>query len=196
MLHFFGLGTDWVLPQGVVAAVVGMAARSSESTFEMTSQMELANTQTELAAALGVDRRQLPRWRLMGCPVPSRGPYDVQEIREWVMNSLQRSPILDDDPEIVSLRYQKLEAEVRLKTAKADLEELKTAKLKGMLVDVEFSIREVTRVILQMKQRMFQIPRAIAEELMNIPSAPETEKIVYDGIWQAFFELSEGKNSQ
>ena len=116
----------------------------------------------------------------MGAPVPHRGPYDVEPIREWLENNTTRTPAAKaaQGKDSQSLTTRKLAAEVRIKEAQADQEEAKRDKIRGSLITVAEAKREITSLMGQVKTYMLSIPRASADEILHLDSQAEAEAIL------------------
>lgn len=93
----------------------------------------MLTSQQQLADALGVSRWRLSYWKERGCTIPSCCPNDAESIERWARNNLQRSKFSTSEP-IEELKREALAAEVRCLTARADIEEAKTAKMRAELI--------------------------------------------------------------
>lgn len=169
---------------------------------EMTSSPSRVTTQQRLADALGVNIRQLSRWKRLGAPIRSTGPYDVVAVARWARENLERSKVgrdgSDSDTER-ELRDQKLEAQIRLLAAQADQEELRLGVLEGRLIPVADAVAEISGVVTRIKQSMFAMPRAHSPDFVLYGDQGDLE-----GAWMAvltreferFTERKEERNAQ
>lgn len=144
--------------------------------------MSAPQTQKELAGALGVAKQRLSEWKRLGCPIPSKGPYDVASVLAWVKVNLPKSklsmPIVSDagtGETQASIRLRKLVAETELKTPLAEQEKLKLAKMRGELIEVEAAQQKQTAILSEAVQMVFASIDAMATDLANA-SDPNEDK--------------------
>lgn len=131
-----------------------------------------AKTQTEVAKAVGRDKRIITRLVTdHGYGKGDDGLYDIAqaerllEMRKENFLAKTKSGTVSGEPEEVtgSLRQQ----EIRLKTAKADLEELKRDKERGRLIDINDAAQEVMGRELVFKKAFMILPRTLSPRLVG-----------------------------
>jgi len=149
----------------------------------------LLTSQQQLADALGVSRRRLSYWKERGCPIPSCGPYDPKSIERWARDKLQRSKFTTSEP-LEELKREALAAEVRCLEASADIEETKTAKMRGELIDRKEAERITRDIFARVERTIKTIPRMVAPSIASASSPAEVEDILSEAITVTLAHLS------
>ena len=133
-----------------------------------------------LAVEFGVTSRQVRNYERKG--MPKRGPnrYPLDECREWQQKFMESNGA---DP---SLR----DAEIRLKTAQAEAQELKLAAARRELLPTKLVGALWEKAIGAFKVRMLSIPRKSVMRLRGAKTDTAREKVLTGMICEALDELA------
>ena len=133
-----------------------------------------------LATERGVTSRQIRNYEHKGMPKAGPNKYPLDDCREWIdkfMESKGTNPTLRD-------------AEVRLKTAQAEVQELKLASARGELLPAKLVGALWEKAIGAFKVRMLSIPRKSIMKLRGVKTDTAREKVLTGMICEALDDLA------
>ena len=158
----------------------------------MTEKKELKSKQA-IAKFLGVSPRTIERWKEEGIIQSEGNPpkYDlaltVQSCIKHLSDKARGREKKKSDSENESA---KLEAEVRLKTAKAEIAELELKELKGELHRAKDVEDITTDHVLMIRSLLMGLPNKLAVDLAAASSAAEASERIKKEIYSILDELS------
>lgn len=133
-----------------------------------------------LASERGVTSRQIRNYERKGMPKAGPNKYPLDACREWIQKFSESGGA---DP---SLR----DAEVRLKTAQAEVQELKLASARGELLPAVLVGALWEKAIGAFKARMLSIPRKSVIRLRGVTGDTAREKLLTGMICEALDDLA------
>lgn len=104
-----------------------------------------------------ISRETLSGWAKKGAPKEKRGYWDIKKLVEWKFgegNIAQLSP-----------EARKLQADVKYREAKADMEEIKKLEKVGQYVSVDDVEKSLAELFIRIKQGLLFMGHRIATEL-------------------------------
>lgn len=157
----------------------------SATDSEFNKNISTAHTQEAVARSLGVSTRTVQYWARDGMPVNSDGTYDILKIQEWRMKKQGHGKKSD--------LSKKDQADLRFRTAKANLAEMDYKKKMGQLLDKDdVEAGRVERVIV-LKKKLLDMPRQLAPQLVG-QEIVKIEEILNLRIREAIEEFSQDQN--
>jgi predicted DNA-binding transcriptional regulator AlpA len=146
-----------------------------------------AKNQTELAIAIGVDRKTIQRWKKdESFPKPKTdGRWDIAEVRAWRGEDTEEE--LEAQDEDLPTKAQGEARRVWLQVAKLELE-LDTWR--GKWVELEVAKSEISAMVIKCKTLLLSIGDRIGPLLSGLEPAEASERI-NDEIRHALSQISE-----
>lgn len=130
-----------------------------------TEPPAIAKNLDELAAAVGISRRQLIRLRHRGLP-GGTGRYDVTEIRQWL--AARGGGDESDGNERTRLELERLRAEVSFRRRRAQLAKVALEEHRGELILLEDVERERVARILEVRQALETLGARVVPQLQGL----------------------------
>jgi phage terminase Nu1 subunit (DNA packaging protein) len=128
----------------------------------------------------GVTTRQVWNYLKKGLPQEARGKFDRVKAMAWWQEFRESG----------GKNTTLVQAETRLKTAQAQIQELKLAQARGELVPTPLIGKVWERVIGSFRSRMLSIPRKAIPRLRGISGDAAKEKILNGMVCEALDELA------
>lgn len=104
-----------------------------------------------------IHRDTLSDWAKRGAPKEKRGLWDLKKLIEWKYGT--------GDKQELSLESRKLQADVRYRETKADVEEIKKFEKVGQYVSVEDVEKNLVELFTRIKQGLLFLGHRIAAEM-------------------------------
>lgn len=150
-------------------------------------------TSEELAKVLRISKRtvqSLAQQGIITCrKVGTKNEYDlyvvVNEYFAYLAKKAERFSAPDNEEE--------LEAEIRLKRAKADMAELELEEIRGSLYAAEDVEKITNDLIWHIKSAVLSLPEMLAPELAGIDSAAEASEIIKKAVYDVLGKLADYK---
>ena len=108
-----------------------------------------------MAALTGVSEQTLTKWNNQGCPKHSTGWWDAKQVIEWRHGNGKKG----------NAEQRKLEADIRYREAKADMEEIKKKEMTGQYVAVDDIEKTLSETFTRIKQGLLFMGHRITTEL-------------------------------
>jgi|13_taG_2_1085334.scaffolds.fasta_scaffold00215_34 transcriptional regulator with XRE-family HTH domain len=149
---------------------------------EGTSVAKYAKNQTDLASAIGVDRKTIQRWRKdSSFPKPKAdGRYDITEVIRWKeYNNTRGGDLVSKESEQIKslvLANEKLELQLSI--------------LKGEYTKNSVIEDEMVRVVTEVKRQMMSMPSSLAPIVIG-QTLPEAERIIKEAVLETLKSLSD-----
>jgi phage terminase Nu1 subunit (DNA packaging protein) len=142
------------------------------------SGMEIVGVDV-IAQDFGVTTRQVRNYHKKGLPMVAPGRYDREKALAWW------EKFVEGNGNDTTLR----DAEIRLKTAQAEIHELKLAAARGEYLPANLVKKVWERAITSFRARMLAIPRRAVSRLKGTTGGVQREKILSDMVHEALNEL-------
>ena len=125
----------------------------------------------------------LRKWAMKGAPKVARGKWDVKALIAWKYDSE------------TSANQRKLNAEAKLKEAKASIEQIRLEVTKKKYVEAAQVTRDLNRLFASLKKSFTALGHRITTELnaMDPDMAITAGKVVGDTVREALEKLAAGK---
>ncbi|MBP2646280.1 MAG: hypothetical protein H6Q75_1720 [Firmicutes bacterium] len=132
----------------------------------------------------GISRETLSGWARKGAPKETRGYWDLKKLTEWKYGKQNN----DLSPEA-----RKLQADVRYREAKAEMEEMKKLEKVGQYVSVDDIEKALAEVFARIKQGLLFMGHRIATELnAQYPElALDAKRLVDEEVAKGLTQLAE-----
>jgi phage terminase Nu1 subunit (DNA packaging protein) len=173
-----------------------MTARKSKGKSKHKSRTYAKPRRRLVGIALIAERLHLTPRRIQqlageGLPRVTRGKYDVDEVLDWYIARLERQLAgeIDEDSE----RAKKENEELRLLSAKADLQELDLACKRRELVAIADVEKQMTDLVITTKARILTVPARVAPELLGEQSRVMVQAKIEKSLKEALSHLAEAK---
>lgn len=142
-----------------------------------------------IAERLRLTPRRIQQLAGEGLPRVTRGKYDVDAVLDWYIARLERQLArqTDEDGEI-ALREKE---EMRLLSAKADLQELDLASQRRELVSIADVEKEMTDLVITTKARILTVPARVAPEILGEQSRVMVQAKIEKSLKEALSHLAE-----
>ena len=140
----------------------------------------VVRTQTEVAQALGVDKRTVERWAGQGMPVTSEGNYDLMDIKAWRMTRRRYRNLGETEKDKWDIEYRK---------NKALLMKIEYEKTLGQLISREEVQKGRIARIIAVKRSFQALPTRLAG-VLAMKEPPEIETILYESICEIIDEFA------
>lgn len=140
--------------------------------------------QTELAKAIGVDRKTIWRWKQNSTfpEAKADGRYNVQEVVQW------RDENGETAGDLVSKESEQVKG-IQLQNEKLAIQ---IGILKGDYTPNSEITAQVTEMVLSAKRQLLALPASLAPQVVG-ESIAQAEKIIKDAINNSLKSLSENK---
>ena len=137
----------------------------------------------ETCAFFDVSDEALRKWAANGAPKVARGKWNIKELIAWKYNSE------------ASANQRKLNAEAKLKEAKASIELIRLEVTKKKYVEAAQVTKDLNRLFNSLKKSFAALGHRITMELnaMDPDIAITAGKVVDDTVQDALTKLAEGK---
>lgn len=149
---------------------------------EGTQVAKYAKNQTDLANAIGVDRKTIQRWRKDGSfpkPKPD-GRYDITEVIRWKeYNGSKGGDLVSKESEQIKslvLANEKLELQLGI---------LRGEYTKNTIIE-----EEIARVVQEAKRQMMSMPSSLAPLVVG-QNVAEAERIIKEAVLETLQSLSD-----
>lgn len=158
----------------------------------MAGKGETVN-QSGLARVFGVHRNTIAAWVRNGCPVVTEGgkkrgrdwAFDTAAVAQWREDLAKADAIGDTDHATTDeLERRKLAAETAVK-------EMDAATKRGELGSIEDFERQVENLVVEIRQKMLQVPARASKMVRGLDSEAEIKEILADEITQALTSLAD-----
>jgi phage terminase Nu1 subunit (DNA packaging protein) len=142
-----------------------------------------------IAERLHLTPRRIQQLVGEGLPRVTRGKYDVDAVLDWYIARLERQLAgeIDADGE----RAKKDNEELRLLSAKADLQELDLASKRRELVAIADVEKQMTDLVVTTKARILTVPARVAPELIGEQSRVMVQAKIEKSLKEALSHLAE-----
>ena len=124
-------------------------------------------------------------WTGRGCPRNADGSYNLSAVVQWRIDEIKA--------EASAPGADKQDADLRFRTAKATLAELKVAVEEGRLVPAAEATKWLGKAVEAAKQRLLALPTQTAPILTNKVNAREIEDVLRDRLTQIIADLANAK---
>ena len=142
-----------------------------------------------IAERLHLTPRRIQQLVGEGLPRVTRGKYDVDEVLDWYIARLERQLAGEIDEEGQLAKKEK--EELRLLSAKADLEELDLASKRRELVAIADVEKQMTDLVITTKARILTVPARVAPELIGEQSRVMVQAKIEKSLKEALSHLAE-----
>lgn len=142
-----------------------------------------------IAERLRLTPRRIQQLAGEGLPRVTRGKYDVDAVLDWYIAKLERQLArqTDEDGDI-ALREKE---EMRLLSAKADLQEIDLASKRGELVAIADVEKQMTDLVITTKARILTVPARVAPEILGEQSRVMVQAKIEKSLKEALSHLAE-----
>ncbi len=142
-----------------------------------------------IAERLKLTPRRIQQLAGEGLPRVTRGKYDVDAVLDWYIAKLERQLArqTDEDGEIA----QRHNEEMRLLSARADLQEMDLATKRRELVAIADVEKQMTDLVITTKARILTVPARVAPELLGEESRVMVQAKIEKAIKEALSHLAE-----
>ena len=155
----------------------------------------------KVAAILDVSTRTVARYREEGHITPSEKGYPliasvkhyISLLKENIAKKQEKIASISDaelDINVMGLKVQKLQAEVRERNAIADIKELERDRLQGSLVDADEVVNYYQELVIRAKAKFLSLPDKLALELSGMSEQGEIQELLQLRIDECLSELS------
>jgi phage terminase Nu1 subunit (DNA packaging protein) len=136
-----------------------------------------------MCAVLGVTAETLSKWVKQGCPKHATGWWEPKQVIEWRHGNGKKG----------DAEQRKLEADIRYREAKAEMEEIKKLELTGQYVSVDDIEKSLSEVFTRIKQGLIFMGHRITTELnAQFPElALDAKRLVDEEVAKALGQLAE-----
>ena len=142
-----------------------------------------------IAERLRLTPRRIQQLAGEGLPRVTRGKYDVDAVLDWYIARLERQLAgeIDEDGAV----QQKEIEELRLLSARADMQELDLASQRRELVSIADVEKKMTDLVITTKARILTVPARVAPELLGEQSRVMLQAKIEKALKEALSHLSE-----
>jgi len=142
-----------------------------------------------IAERLRLTPRRIQQLVGEGLPRVTRGKYDVDAVLDWYIARLERQLAgeTDEDGE-TEKRYSE---ELRLLSARADMQELDLASHRRELVSIADVEKQMTDLVITTKARILTVPARIAPDLLGEQSRVMLQAKIEKSLKEALSHLAE-----
>lgn len=159
----------------------------------MDEEADLKSTQY-IASAFGVSTRRIEQLTTEGVISPTQKRprrYDLlQTVQDYIKYLSDKANGREKKEADSDLETQKLEAETRLKQAKADVAELELDELKGIMHRAEDVEAIMTDHVLMLRSMLMALPGKLAVDLASIDKAPEAAERIKKEVYKILNRLA------
>lgn len=141
-----------------------------------------------IAGRLRLTPRRIQQLVGEGLPRVTRGKYDVDQVLDWYIARLERQLAGDSDEDADQVSHRK--HELRLLSAKADLQELDLATKRRELVAIADVEKEMTDLVITTKARILAVPGRAAADLVGEQSRVMVQAKLDKSLREALIGLS------
>lgn len=136
----------------------------------------------ETCAFFDVSDEALRKWAANGAPKVARGKWNIKDLIAWKYSE-------------ASANQRKLNAEAKLKEAKASIEQIRLEVTKKKYVEAVQVTKDLNRLFNSLKKSFTALGHRITTELnaMDPDIAITAGKVVDDTVREALMKLAEGK---
>jgi phage terminase Nu1 subunit (DNA packaging protein) len=142
-----------------------------------------------IAERLRLTPRRIQQLAGEGLPRVTRGKYDVDAVLDWYIAKLQRELArqTDEDGEIAKRERE----ELRMLSAKADLQEIELASKRRELVAIADVEKQMTDLVITTKARILTVPARVAPEILGEQSRVMVQAKIEKAIKESLSHLAE-----
>jgi phage terminase Nu1 subunit (DNA packaging protein) len=142
-----------------------------------------------IAERLRLTPRRIQQLAGEGLPRVTRGKYDVDAVLDWYIAKLERQLArqTDEDGDIAMRERE----ELRMISAKADLQEIELAGKRRELVAIGDVEKQMTDLVITTKARIMTVPARVAPELLGEQSRVMVQAKIEKAIKEALSHLAE-----
>jgi phage terminase Nu1 subunit (DNA packaging protein) len=142
-----------------------------------------------IAGRLRLTPRRIQQLAGEGLPRVTRGKYDVDEVLDWYIAKLERQLArqTDEDGDIA----QREKEEMRLLSAKADLQEIDLANKRRELISIADVEKQMTDLVITTKARILTVPARVAPELLGEQSRVMVQAKIEKALKESLSHLAE-----
>jgi hypothetical protein len=123
-----------------------------------------------VAKALKARPNTVTDWKKGGCPFLQKPPYDLDKIADW------KGRTIDISPEEIDLERRKLEADIKLKEVKTELEHFRLAVRKGELVAIADTEQALKDEAAAFKRELLNVENVFADKFIDLRTRDEAKK--------------------
>ena len=144
---------------------------------------------TAIADRLRLTPRRIQQLAGEGLPRVTRGKYDVDAVLDWYIAKLERQLAgeIDEEGEIA----KRTKEELRLLSARADLQEIDLASKRRELVSIADVEKQMTDLVITTKARILTVPARVAPELLGEQSRVMVQAKIEKSLKEALSHLAE-----
>lgn len=142
-----------------------------------------------IAERLRLTPRRIQQLAGEGLPRVTRGKYDVDAVLDWYIARLERQLArqTDEDGELAKREKE----EMRLLSARADLNELDLASKRRELVSIADVEKQMTDLVITTKARILTVPARVAPELLGEQSRVMLQAKIEKSLKEALSHLAD-----
>lgn len=142
-----------------------------------------------IAERLRLTPRRIQQLTGEGLPRVTRGKYDVDAVLDWYIARLERrlAGEIDEEGEIAKREKE----EMRLLSARADLNELDLASKRRELVSIADVEKQMTDLVITTKARILTVPARVAPDLLGEQSRVMLQAKIEKSLKEALSHLAE-----
>jgi phage terminase Nu1 subunit (DNA packaging protein) len=142
-----------------------------------------------IAERLRLTPRRIQQLVGEGLPRVTRGKYDVDAVLDWYIERLesQLARQIDEDGELAKREKE----EMRLLSARADLNELDLASKRRELVSIADVEKQMTDLVITTKARILTVPARVAPDLLGEQSRVMLQAKIEKSLKEALSHLAE-----
>jgi phage terminase Nu1 subunit (DNA packaging protein) len=149
----------------------------------------IVHTLSAVAKALKVRPNTLSDWKRDGCPHLQKPPYDLDKIAEY------KHVEIDVAPEDIDLERRKMEADIRLKEVKTELEHFRLAVRRGELVDIADTENALKDIAAAFRRELLNMENVFADRLIDVQSRDKVKTVLHEIAVDMLGRLNVGKES-
>jgi phage terminase Nu1 subunit (DNA packaging protein) len=142
-----------------------------------------------IAERLRLTPRRIQQLVGEGLPRVTRGKYDVDAVLDWYIERLERQLArqTDEDGELAKREKE----EMRLLSARADLNELDLASKRREMVSIADVEKQMTDLVITTKARILTVPARLAPDLLSEQSRVMVQAKIEKSLKEALSHLAE-----
>jgi phage terminase Nu1 subunit (DNA packaging protein) len=142
-----------------------------------------------IAERLRLTPRRIQQLAGEGLPRVTRGKYDVDAVLDWYIAKIERQLARQTDEDgDQAIQYKE---ELRLLSAKADLQELDLASKRRELVSIVDVEKTMTDLVITTKARILTVPARVAPEILGEQSRVMVQAKIEKAIKESLSHLAE-----
>lgn len=138
---------------------------------------------------VGCHYRSIENWAKKGHIKKNDRGYPLIASLQYQLNYYKKKV---EKKEVEPKGSELYQAEVRLKTAQADIKELERDEKKGLLVEIDSVTRQWQELIFKCRSKLLSLPNKLALELSATSNPAEIQDRLQQVIDEALNELSNG----